>query len=217
MRFPRAALLFLIALCGPALSACAHAPAQPPKPLPKEHADMTLPEAVTAEKITLSAEEIGHRFLKLIESLDSRDDLSPERIREVMGITLKQPEQGRVSVGYWSIDLADGWRYAFTYTPESASLLKGVELTFQNHVDDLASMSAVCSLDFEYYDRKLKAMGFSASPTYGPIGQLEDWRYAKLAKDGPEGNIVISVIPQNLVSREQTRLCIKSIGTLNGR
>lgn len=48
---------------------------------------MTLPEAVTANKITLSAEEIGNRFLKLIEGLESRDDLSPERIREVMGIT----------------------------------------------------------------------------------------------------------------------------------
>lgn len=60
-------------------------------------------------------------------------------------------------------------------------------------------------------------MGFNASPTYGPIVQLEDWRYSKLAKNGIGGNIVISIIPQNLVPREQTRLCIKSIGTLNGR
>lgn len=75
MRFPRAALLFLTALCGPALSACAHAPAQPPKPLATEHADMTLPEAVAADRITLSVEEIGNRFLKLIEGLKSRDDL----------------------------------------------------------------------------------------------------------------------------------------------
>ncbi|WP_386340140.1 hypothetical protein O4D10_00495 [Xanthomonas citri pv. citri] len=214
MRFPRAALLFLTVLCAPALSACVHGPLKPP---PKEHADMTLPEAVTANKITLSAEEIGNRFLKLIEGLDSRDDLSPERIRKKMGITLKQPEQGRLSVGYWSNDLGDGWRYAFTYTPESVSLLKGVGLTFQNSVDDFGNMSAICTLDFEYYDRKLKEMGFNASPTYGPIGQLEDWRYAKLAKNGTGGNIVISIIPQNLVSREQTRLCIKSIGTLNGR
>ncbi|QJD70170.1 hypothetical protein HG421_19195 [Xanthomonas campestris pv. badrii] len=217
MRFPRTALLFLIAFCGTAISACAHTAAQPLKPLPKEHADMTLPEAVTADKITLSAEEIGDRFLKLIESLDSRDDLSPERIRETMGIPLKVPEQGKLSVGYWSVDLADGWRYAFTYTPESPSLLKGVDLTFQNSVDELASMSSICKRDFEYYDRKLKALGFKASPTYGPIGQLEDWRYTKLAESGATGNIVISVIPQNLAPREETRLCVKSIGTLNGR
>ncbi|MCC8537052.1 hypothetical protein LN474_08645 [Xanthomonas codiaei] len=178
---------------------------------------MTLPGAVTADKITLSAQEISNRFLKLIESLDSRDDLSPERIREAMGIPLKAPEQGKLSVGYWSVDLADGWRYAFTYTPESASLLKGVDLTFQNSVDDFADMSSICALDFGYYDRKLKAMGFMASPTYGPIGQLEDWRYTKVAKKGPAGNIVISVIPQNLATREETRLCVRSIGTLNGR
>ncbi|MBV6812767.1 hypothetical protein ACE15N_00360 [Xanthomonas campestris pv. passiflorae] len=213
MRFSRA-LLFLVALCAPVLSACAH---RPLKPLPKEHADMTLPEAVTGDKITLSAEEIGERFLKLIESLDSRDDLGPERIREKIGITLKQPEQERLSVGYWSNDLGDGWRYAFTYMPESASLLKGVGLTFQNSLDDFGNMSAICKLDFEYYDRKLKEMGFNASPTYGPIGQLEDWRYTKLAKNGIGGNIVISIIPQNLVSGEQKRLCVKSIGTLNGR
>ncbi|PPT92252.1 hypothetical protein XaraCFBP7407_20130 [Xanthomonas arboricola pv. arracaciae] len=210
-------VLVLTVLCGIALSACAHAPAQPLKPLPKEHADMTLPEAVTANKITLSVEEIGNRFLKLIEGLDSRDDLSPERIRQVMGITVNKPEQDKVSVGYWSADLADGWRYAFTYVPESLSLLKGVDLTFQNSVDDWANMSAVCALDFEHYDKALKAMGFNASPTYGPIGQLEDWRYTKLAKNGSGGNIVLSVVPQNLIAREPTRLCVKSIGTLNGR
>ncbi|MCC4589407.1 hypothetical protein JWH11_01810 [Xanthomonas melonis] len=217
MRFPRVSLLLLTTLCGPALSACAHAPGQPIKPLLKEQADMTLPEAVTADRITLSAEDIGNRFLELIESLESRDDLNPERIREKMGITLKQPEQGRLSVGYWSNDLGDGWRYAFTYTPESASLSKGVGLTFQNSVDDFGNMSAICTLDFEHYDRRLREMGFNASPIYGPIGQLEDWRYAKLAKNGIGGNIIISIVPQNLVSREQTRLCIKSIGTLNGR
>ncbi|MCW2000897.1 hypothetical protein GGR76_003885 [Xanthomonas translucens] len=36
---------------------------------------MTLPEAVPADRITLSVEEIGNRFLKLIEGLKSRDDL----------------------------------------------------------------------------------------------------------------------------------------------
>ncbi|MEA9589637.1 hypothetical protein VC279_20645 [Xanthomonas sp. WHRI 10064A] len=217
MRFSRVALLFLTALLVHALGACAHTASQPLKPLAKEHADMTLPEAVTADKITLSVEEIGNRFLKLIEGLDSRDDLSPERIREVMGITLKKPDPGKLAVGYWSVDLADGWRYAFTYVPESPSLLKGVDLTFQNTADDMANMSAICGLDFNHYDKALRAMGFDASPTYGPIGQLEDWRYTKLSKNGAGGNIVISVIPQNLNGREPTQLCVKSIGTLNGR
>ncbi|MEA9579859.1 hypothetical protein VC218_13410 [Xanthomonas nasturtii] len=217
MRFSRVALLFLTALLVPALGACAHTASHPLKPLAKEHADMTLPEAVTADKITLSVEEIGNRFLKLIEGLDSRDDLSPERIREVMGITLKEPEAGKLGAGYWSVDLADGWRYLFIYVPESLSLLKGVDLTFQNSVDDSANMSAICGLDFHHYDKALRAMGFDASPTYGPIGQLQDWRYAKLSKNGVGGNIVISVIPQNLISREPTQLCVKSIGTLNGR
>ncbi|MEC3887488.1 hypothetical protein [Xanthomonas campestris] len=130
---------------------------------------------------------------------------------------MKKPEAGRLAVGCWSADLADGWRYAFTYVPESPSLLKGVDLTFQNGADDGASMSAICSLDFNHYDKALRAMGFDAAPTYGPIGQMEDWRYTKLANNGVGGNIVISVIPQNLNDREPTQLCVKSIGTLNGR
>lgn len=178
---------------------------------------MTLPEAVTANKITLSVEEIGNRFLKLIEGLDSRDDLSPERIREVMGITLKKPEPEELSVGYWSADLADGWRYAFTYTPESPSLVKGVNLRFQNSKNDFSSMSAVCALDFEHYDKALKAMGFDGSPTYGPIGQVEDWRYVKFAKGGIGGHIVISLVPQNLIAGEPSQMCVRAIGTLNGR
>ncbi|MCC4622498.1 hypothetical protein LL965_21475 [Xanthomonas cassavae CFBP 4642] len=176
---------------------------------------MTLPEAVTANKITLSVEEIGSRFLKLIEGLDSLDDLNPGRIREVMGITLKKEEPGELSVGYWSVDLGDGWRYAFTYVPGSPSLLKGVNLAFQHVENDWSEMSAACALDFDHYDKALKAMGFTASPTYGPIGQLEDWRYVKFAKDGVGGNIVIAIIPRNVVVREPGRLCVKSIGTLN--
>ncbi len=45
--------------------------------------------AADTQNPKLSAEEIGQRFLKLIEGLGSRDDLSLELVREVTGVVLR--------------------------------------------------------------------------------------------------------------------------------
>ncbi|WP_326521128.1 hypothetical protein [Xanthomonas sp. 4461] len=213
MRFPRVALLVITILCGPASSACAHTPAQSTKPLLKEHADMTLPEAAMAEKIALSAEEMGVRFLKLITSLDSREDITPGRIQDVMGFRISVAPSALGAV-IRSEDLGDGWRYAFDYVPASPSLLPGIGLSFENTAGRFSDMEAICSLDFQRYDSALKSAGFVASPTYGPIGQLENWRYAKFAE---RGSIVLSVIPQDSAAGTSSQVCVKSITTLNGR
>ena len=56
---------------------------------------MTTPEsASTADNPRLSAQEIGKRFLKLLEGLTSREDLSLERIEEVTGIALPYVQGG---------------------------------------------------------------------------------------------------------------------------
>lgn len=39
---------------------------------------------------TLGADEIGKRFLKLLKGLESRKDLTVDRVREVTGISLKE-------------------------------------------------------------------------------------------------------------------------------
>ncbi|MEA9653972.1 hypothetical protein [Xanthomonas campestris] len=216
MRLPQAVLLFLAALSVPVLCACAHTAPQPLKPFPKERADMTSPEAVTADKINLSVEEIGNRFLKLITGLDSRTDITPERIQDVMGFSVSVTP-GALGAVVWSKDLGAGWKYAFDYVPESKSLLPGVGLSFENDANRMSDMKVICSLDFEHYDSVLKSSGFIASPTYGPIGQLENWRYAKFAKDGKGGNIIVSIVPMTAAESSQNKVCVKSISTLNGR
>lgn len=169
---------------------------------------MTLPESTpTTDNPTLSAEEIGKRFLRLIEGLESRSDLSLERIREVTGVTLTM-EPGTLGAGYWSHDLGGGWRYALTYYAKSPSLLEGVGLSFEHRENNFSDMTPVCDLDFEYYHNALKAMGYRGVPIHGEIGQLEFWRYYK-------GDITLSILPQNVVTGEAGRLCVKSIGTLN--
>ena len=167
---------------------------------------MTAPVAPT-DNPTLTAEEVGKRFLKLIEGLESRSDLTPGRIEEVVGISLKaRPEM--LGTVFWSEDLGDGWRYVFDYIPASPSLLQGVGLSFENEEGGSSDMTTICRLGFNDYHSALKAMGFRDTPIHGEIGQLQSWRYYK-------NDITLSIIPQNVVAGESGRLCVKSIGTLN--
>src|SRR3546814_3040185 len=69
------------------LSGCAHSN-PPASPLPaQEPAAMTTPSTPT-DNPTLTAEEIGRRFLKLIKGVESRSDLTPVHIKEVVGVSL---------------------------------------------------------------------------------------------------------------------------------
>lgn len=169
---------------------------------------MTTPEsAATADNPKLSAEEIGKRFLKLIEGLKSRSDISPERIRDVTEISLTPPKSADDLYGY-SAPLEEGWYYGLVYVPESASLKKGVFLDFSKRGESHADMTSVCGLDFDYYHNALKVMGFRDVAIQGEIGELRSWRYYR-------DDITLSIIPQNAVPGEAGRLCVKSIGTLN--
>lgn len=188
------------------LSGCAHSNLPPPPVPAQEAAAMTAPVAPT-DNPTLTAEEVGTRFLKLIEGLESRSDLTPERVQQTMGISL-EARPDTLGTVIWSEDLGDGWRYAFDYIPASPSLLQGVGLSFENEEDGYSDMTVICGLGFDDYHSALKAMGFRDTPIHGEIGQLQSWRYDK-------NDITISIIPQNVVAGVSGRLCVKSIGTLN--
>jgi len=167
---------------------------------------MTAPVAPT-DNPTLTAEEIGRRFLKLIEGAESRSDLTSAHIKEVVGVSLTaRPET--LGTVFWSEDLGGGWRYALRYIPASPSLLQGVGLSFEHQENGYSDMSPICTLGFDDYHNALKAMGFRDAPIHGEIGQLQSWRYDK-------NDITISIIPQNVVAGESGRLCVRSIGTLN--
>lgn len=168
---------------------------------------MTTPESTaTADNPQLSAEEIGKRFLKLIEGLKTPEDLSLERVEEAIGLSLLQVN-GKKYYGHGQ-KLQEGWFYAFWFYPEERGNKRGIRLDFEHEGDRFSNMAAVCVLDFDYYHNALKAMGFRDTPVHGEIGQLEGWRYYR---DG----IALSIIPQNVTSGEAGRLCVKSISTLN--
>lgn len=193
------------ALGGMLLCACAYTPATDQPLSLKEPTNMAMVEASEAQP-PLSAEDIGARFLKLIGGLSSRQDLSLERVQEATGLML-QPSSNGSFFGHVQ-PLEDGWSYGFTFIPEAPSIKKGVGLDFNSSAGRYADMASICAPDFEHYRRALKSMGFDESPIPGEIGQIDEWRYYR-------GDITISIIPQNAVPGDGSRLCVKSIGTLN--
>jgi hypothetical protein len=211
---PRATALFALP-CVLALSACVTPP--PTFPPAKEAATMTTPESNSTTNQKLGVEEIGKRFLKLIEDLNAREALSVERVQEATGLSLERslPSPGGTVFYTYAQPLDNGWEYVLRYIPESRSNLRGVDLSFVNRTNETADMSPACGLDFEYFHNALKRMGFTDHPVHGEIGQLQSWRYVKFKESDGGVDMEISIIPQNVVAGEESRLCIKSIGTLN--
>ncbi|MCC4601862.1 hypothetical protein [Xanthomonas melonis] len=176
---------------------------------------MTTPETSSVNP-TLSAVEIGESFLKLLQGLESRKDLTVERVREVTGVSLRKvsfPAENLDSYIYGQA-LGNGWSYSLELIPESRSLKQGISLSFVNEENEYSRLEHNC-IDFERYKNSLVEAGFVDSPVYGEIGQLQSWRLSKFAKDGSDNNIVISIVPQNETPGSPSRLCVKSIGTLN--
>ncbi|WP_299346584.1 hypothetical protein [uncultured Pseudoxanthomonas sp.] len=161
------------------------------------------------ESPALSAEEIGRRFLKLIEGLESREDLNLERVQRVLGVPLKRFDGTPEYLYGYSQPLGEGWYFSLDYISGSPSLLRGVSLAFGKPGERFPDFPAfACNLDFEDYHNALLAVGFRDAPIYGEIGELRSWRYYK-------GDITLSIIPQNVVAGTPGRLCVKSISTLN--
>lgn len=169
---------------------------------------MTTPEP-TSTPDNLTAEEVGKRFLKLLEGLESREDLNLERVQIVLGVPLKRFAGTPEYLYSYSQPLGEGWYLSVDYISGSPSLLRGVSLDFGKAGDRFPDIpAAVCALDFDYYHNALKAIGYRDVPIHGEIGELRSWRYYK-------DDITLSIIPQNAVAGESGRLCVTSIGTLN--
>jgi hypothetical protein len=153
------------------VSACAHTP----HALPAKEPAMNTPDATTATNPTLTAEDVGKRFLKLIGTLRSPDDLDEALVKQIMGLTLKPSAMGSLI----NQPLTGDWVYVLYLVPESPGRKKGVILEFINKADRGADMSPVCGLNFEGYHNALKEMGYQEQMQYDEIGRLTHIVYRK--------------------------------------
>ncbi|MGN6150617.1 MAG: hypothetical protein ACTHOH_01235 [Lysobacteraceae bacterium] len=121
----------------------------------------------------LSAEEVGRRFLKLIESVKSRDDLTREHVQAAMGLMLKDGPNGP----FRTQPLDGDWLFVVSLgheTPPGTSI--SLSLEFIHEGERFADMSSICAPDFETYHDALKARGYRDAFQYdqinGEVGRL---------------------------------------------
>jgi hypothetical protein len=207
----RAVLLSLF--CAWTMSACASAT---PSSVPaKEAAAVTTPESNPSnDSPTLTAEEIGKRFLQLLEGLESREHLSRERVETALGVPLRRFDGTPDYLFAYSQPLKDGWYFSVNFISGSASLQRGVSLAFGKPGGANGPIPAdVCALDFDYYHNALQAMGFVAQQHHGEHNLFLGWRYTKFKKSDGTVDMTISIV--QMAGNEPGHLCVKSIGTLN--
>lgn len=148
-----------------AMASCSHTPSATPTSMPEAPVSTSAASTLTPDTVSmhphLSPEDVGRRFLRMVDSLTSFDALSESRILENMRlpITHSDPKIG----GYMSAQIPDSsWRYSFSYRMDPAhARYTNATLEFSNDRDDGAAMTPVCRLDFDAYVMALEEAGFA--------------------------------------------------------
>jgi hypothetical protein len=210
-----------LALAALALIACAHPPvAKAPVPALKDvvAADTASPApyrpGTLAEHPELTPEEIGRRFLALIDSLKSFDELSGERVQTVMRLPLTRPSEK--NEGFFSMLLPESnWQYVFSYTiNEKHRSLRNAVFEFNNENEQtgdraLEDMEPVCGPDFNAYETALIGMGFKRDDPgdYDELGRLLALQYLR-------NNVRVQITPRREANTPDAKLnhaCVKAI------
>lgn len=110
-----------------------------------------------AEHPELTPDEIGRRFLKLIDSLKSFNELSTDRVRQVMRLPMvyASEEDG----GFLAMTLPKfAWNYIFSYSVDPKyRRYTNAKFEFRHEKERvdvrlLEDISPVCGMDFNAYE-----------------------------------------------------------------
>ncbi|MBB5876683.1 hypothetical protein [Xanthomonas sp. 3498] len=146
----------------------------------------------------MTAADLGHRFLSLIESTQNFNDLSAKSIQSAIGTTFEGDEKS----GAYSLKLPDGkWQYGITYNFDSKlEEYSNVTIELIRATNSVDESHPPCDLGIDEYNRTLKAAGFSIRPsTQNEIGGLLALHYAR-------NDMHVQIVPQR-----QNPACVKAI------
>lgn len=123
---------------------------------------------MTTTASPLTAEEVGQRVLKLIDSIHTVDDISPAHIEKVMGVKVELNAQEPNKHGFGG-KLTEAWSCGFgSLTDASARLM----LCFDDQPHAHADLAPICKLDYDGYSKFLAGAGFKKSPHYADHGRI---------------------------------------------
>lgn len=134
---------------------------------------------MSAVATPITAEDIGRRILKLIDSIRSAQDLAPEHIERETGIHVEFSADDPNVYGFGG-DLNQDWAYNLISSSEKIGA-KPTSLHFS--FDDRsagrdADPASICGMDFDDYRRAMTSAGFESKPMYGYRG-LDSWYFSR--------------------------------------
>lgn len=134
---------------------------------------------MTAAESSLTAEEIGHRVLTLINTIHTVDDISPAHIEKVVGVKVEFNATDPNEYGFGG-KLTKEWSYGFgSLTDPGGAKPTQLELSFDDQTHDNADIAPICGLDMDGYKKILMRAGFTASPYYGEHGRHLGWNLSR--------------------------------------
>lgn len=157
-----------------------------------EQATPRIPGLYSQEEFPdMTPEEMGRRFLRFIGSLERYDQLTLDRLEQVMQVELKGPEGGHDK--QFNIHMPDSdWYYAVGYSEQKESPHRRFVMLNFGHGQDSgrADMAPVCGLYFDDYVDALQAMGFEERED---MAQYEQAHYVPVMNEN--GETVNTLVP----------------------
>lgn len=178
----------------------------------------------------LTPEEIGRRLLKLIDSLKSFNELSSDRVREMMQLQMVDTPETHGSFLTMSLP-ESGWQYSFSYRIDPMyPRYTNATFEFNNRQDDRADMAPVCGMDFNAYVAELKKIGFaeredlaqydSPMPPINADGTMEERQFFRIPTYFfSRGNIGVLIRERREADAPDVKLhhaCVESISVGGG-
>lgn len=185
-----------------ALAACAHVS----QGEPTDKTTIKEESMSTTANTQLTGDDVSRRVLKLIEGLQSSDQLTPEYVEQQTGLAI-QRAAGRTDSFGTGAQLTPDWSYNLYVTKPAGEDKNKLIFDFSRNGDGNAPMSAICGVDFKQYAEALKGMGFQDSVSYGEHGRVDHWRFQR-----PSLSLQVYVEGESDATPEQaTHHCVKMI------
>lgn len=143
---------------------------------------------MTTAASSMTAEELGHRVLNLIDSIRSKDDMSPENIEKVIGVKVEFNPKNHNDYGFGG-KLTDQWSYNFGSLKDlDGGKPRRLELSFDKQTEATIDLTPICKLNYEGYSKFLTDAGFSKSPFHAEHGRLSSVNFVR-------GQVAVDINP----------------------
>jgi len=155
---------------------------------------------MTTAASSLTAEEIGHRVLKLIDTIHTIDDISPAHIEKVIGVKVQFNAEDPNEYGFGG-KLTDEWSYGFgSLTDATGAKPTRLMLSFDDQTHNNADITPICKLDYDGYSKFLTDAGFKKSPNYAEHGRVSFFNFLR-------GSVSVDIDPRG----DDGRSCVSKL------